>query len=48
MNIIQRAKEILLSPKQTWPVIEAESTDVSTLYTQYLMILAAIPAIAGA
>lgn len=47
MDIIQRVKDILLSPKQTWPVIEAESTDNTTLYTQYLMILAAIPAVAG-
>ena len=47
MDIVQRVKEILLSPKQTWPVIEAESTDTTTLYTQYLMILAVIPAVAG-
>ncbi len=47
MNIIARVKEILLSPKQAWPVIEAESTDVTTLYTQYIMILALIPAIAS-
>ena len=47
MNIIQRVKDILLSPKQTWPAIEIESTDVTSLYTQYLMILALIPAIAG-
>lgn len=47
MDIVQRVKEILLSPKQTWPVIEAESTDTKTLYTQYLMILAVIPAVAG-
>ena len=47
MNIVQRAKEILLTPKQTWPVIEAETTDTTTLYTQYLMILALIPAVAA-
>ena len=47
MNIVQRAKEILLTPKQAWPVIEAESTDVATLYKQYVMILALIPAIAA-
>lgn len=47
MNIVQRVKEILLTPKETWPVIEAESTDVTTLYTQYIMLLAIIPAVAG-
>ena len=47
MNIVQRVKDILLSPKQTWPVIGAEATDTGTLYTQYLMLLAAIPAVAG-
>ncbi len=47
MNIVQRVKGILLSPKETWPVIEGEATDVTALYTQYLLILAAIPAIAG-
>ena len=47
MNIIQRVKEILLTPKQTWPVIEAEPSDLPTVYTQYIMILAVIPAVAG-
>ncbi len=47
MNIIARVKEILLTPKQAWPVIASESTDTGSLYTQYLMILAAIPAVAG-
>jgi len=47
MDIVQRVKDILLIPKQTWPVIETETTDTATLYTQYLMILAAIPAVAA-
>ena len=47
MNLVQRVKEILLAPKQTWPVIEAEPADTASLYTQYIMILALIPAIAG-
>ncbi|MFZ4537308.1 Yip1 family protein [Propionivibrio sp.] len=47
MNLVQRVKDILLTPKQTWPVIEAEPADTATLYTQYLMLLALIPAIAG-
>lgn len=47
MNIVQRVKDILLTPKQTWPAIEAEAADASSLYTQYIMILALIPALAG-
>lgn len=47
MNLVDRAKNILLQPKQEWVVIEAETTDTKTLYTSYAMILAAIPAVAG-
>jgi len=47
MNLVQRAKNILLTPKTEWPVIAAEPQTVQTLYTQYAMILAAIPAVAG-
>lgn len=47
MNIIQRVKDILLAPKLAWPVIEGEATDVAGLYKNYIMILAAIPAVAG-
>ena len=47
MNIIARVKEILLTPKPAWSVIETEETNTATLYTQYIMILAAIPAVAG-
>jgi hypothetical protein len=47
MNLVDRVKNILLSPKTEWPVIEQEQTDVKTLYLGYIMILAAIPAIAG-
>ena len=47
MTLIERVKNILLQPKETWPVIDAESTDVGTLFTRYAMILAAIPAVCG-
>lgn len=47
MNIIARVKEILLTPKPTWPVIETEETNTAALYTQYIMVLAAIQAVAG-
>ena len=47
MNIIARVKEILLTPKPAWSVIETEETNTAAIYTQYIMILAAIPAVAG-
>ena len=47
MSLIDRVQAILLRPKLTWPVIAAESADTASLYTNYIAILAAIPAIAG-
>jgi len=45
MSLIERVQSILLRPKQTWPVIAAEPGDVATIYSRYVVILAAIPAI---
>ena len=47
MNLVERVKAILLTPKTEWPVIEREPGDVKYLFTNYVAILAAIPAIAG-
>ena len=47
MSLVNRVKDILLKPKDTWPVIEGEEATPASLYTQYLMILAAIPAVCG-
>lgn len=47
MNLIERSKNICLTPKTEWPVIEPEVTDTKTLYTTYVMVLAAIPAVAS-
>ncbi|HEX9754999.1 MAG TPA: Yip1 family protein [Gemmatimonadales bacterium] len=47
MNLVERVKGILLTPKKEWPVIDGESATVGSLYTQYIIPLAAIPAIAG-
>ena len=47
MAIVQRVQDILLKPKEAWPVIAAEAGDVKSVYTNYLVILAAIPAVAG-
>ena len=45
MSLIERVHSILLRPKQTWPVIAAEPADVASIYSRYVVILAAIPAI---
>jgi len=42
-----RVTNILTKPKQEWPVIAGETTSVASLFTGYIVILAAIPAIAG-
>jgi hypothetical protein len=46
MNLVDRVKRILLSPKTEWEVIDAEATTTSELYTRYIMPLAAIGPIA--
>jgi len=45
-KIIERVKAILLTPKTEWPVIAGESTTVADLYKNYIVWLAAIPALA--
>ena len=47
MNLVERAKAISLSPATTWPVIDAEKHDAQSLFVPYMLILAAIPAVAG-
>ena len=47
MDIVERAKAITLNPAATWPVIEAEKHDAKSLFVPYLLILAAIPAVAS-
>ncbi|HEX5380117.1 MAG TPA: Yip1 family protein [Phenylobacterium sp.] len=46
-NIIARIKAILLQPKPTWEVIDAEPATVGGLYRSYVIPLAAIPAVCG-
>src|SRR5262245_57816741 len=46
MNLQTRVVNILTKPASEWQVIAGEPTDVATLYTSYIVILAAIPAIA--
>jgi hypothetical protein len=47
MNLVERAKEIILKPKETWEKIKGEETTIKELYVSYACILALIPAIAG-
>lgn len=45
-GLVARVKNILLTPKTEWDVIDAEPATVKGLYTGYILILALIPAIA--
>jgi hypothetical protein len=42
VNLIERVKNILLSPRDEWPKIAAETATVQSLYVGYIVILAAI------
>jgi Yip1-like protein len=42
MNLVERAKNILLQPKSEWEVISGESATVPDLYKAYIVPLAAI------
>jgi hypothetical protein len=47
MDLVARVKGILLTPKTEWGVIESESASIGSLYTGYIIPLAAIPVVAG-
>lgn len=47
MSLVERAKNICLTPNTEWPVIAAEATSPGTLVSGYVAPLAAIGAIAG-
>jgi hypothetical protein len=46
MNVVERAKNILLTPSKEWEVIKAEPLTTGAMYSQYVVIMALIPAIA--
>ena len=46
-GLVDRAKNILLTPKTEWPVIDTEPATVGSIYRNYVLILAAIPALAS-
>ena len=47
MNIVQRVKDIILKPADTWAEIKAEQVTIKELYTSYAVPLAAIPPLAS-
>ena len=47
MNLVERARSLILQPLREWQLIDAEPHTVRDLYTGYVMILAAIPAVCG-
>ena len=42
MALVERARRIVMQPREEWPVIAAETATVRDLYTGYIMPLAAI------
>ena len=46
MKLVDRVKDILLNPKAEWPKIEPEAETTQSLYTGYILILAAIGPVA--
>jgi hypothetical protein len=45
MDLVERVKAIVLTPKTEWLVIESEPGDPAYLFSNYVAILAAIPAV---
>src|ERR1700676_4474946 len=44
-KVITRAKSMLMSPRAEWPLVAAEPDTVGGLYSGYIAVVAAIPAI---
>jgi len=47
MNLVDRARNIILSPKEEWPVVAAELPDTNQILTGYVLPLAVLPAAAA-
>jgi hypothetical protein len=45
-KLVDRVKGITLNPQATWAVIKTEPTSMAQIYRDYLVILAAVPAVA--
>ena len=46
MNIVERAKKIVMTPKTEWPVISSETPVIGEIMLNYVLPLALIPAVA--
>lgn len=46
MNLVERAKNIIMTPKTEWHVIEGESPNIGHIMTGYVLPLSLIPAVA--
>lgn len=46
MNLVERAKNIIMTPKTEWPVIAGEQPNPTAIMTGYVIPLALIPAVA--
>jgi hypothetical protein len=46
MGVVDRIRNILVTPATEWPVIALEETTVAALYRDYILWLAAIPVVA--
>ena len=47
MNLVDRAKNIIMTPKTEWPVIAGETPNISQIITGYVVPLALIPLVAS-
>jgi hypothetical protein len=47
VNLVERARGIIVSPATEWQAIDREPGDAGFLFTNYVAILAAIPAVCG-
>jgi Yip1 domain len=43
MDLVQRVQSIILRPREEWIKIKTESTTVTAVFTNYVLLLAAIP-----
>jgi hypothetical protein len=46
MDLVQRAKNIIMTPKTEWPVIAAEEPNIAEIFKGYVLPLALIPVVA--
>lgn len=47
MNLVDRVQKLFIAPDAEWAVIKDETHTVTGIFTRYVMVLAAIPAVAS-